>query len=514
MTGPDQHDGMVYLVGAGPGDPGLLTLAGHSALARAQIVIYDHLVNARLLEHAPQAAERIYVGKESAAHTFDQGQINQLMIDRARGGAVVVRLKGGDPFVFGRGGEEALSLTQAGVHFQVIPGVTAGIAAAAYAGIPVTHRGLAGAVALVTGHAASGEEASAIDYHSLARFDGTLVFYMAVANMEAICRGLIEGGLASDTPAAIIRWGTMPNQEVLTDHIGGIAAKAVQAGIRPPAVLVVGKTVSLREQIKWFELRPLYGQRIVVTRAVTARPELTDELERLGAEVIEIPAIRFEPPADIAAIDRAIADLASFNWVIFTSANAVEWFFAAVDRNGLDARSLAGVRICAVGPATAETLRHFGLRGDAQPKHYHAPAIVKMLASREKLTGMRILCPRSDIATDDLVEALAERGAEVQPVIAYRTAPAAADTTRLLELARDDRIDWLTFTSSSTAANFLAAVGGDNLRGRKARIASIGPATSETLRSLGFPPTVEAKVHTALGLVAAIMEHQTSQGSS
>jgi uroporphyrinogen III methyltransferase/synthase len=514
MTGPEQHDGMVYLVGAGPGDPGLLTLGGQAALARAEIVIYDHLVNARLLEHAPETAERIYVGKESAAHTLDQGQINQLMIDRARGGAVVVRLKGGDPFVFGRGGEEALALAQAGVHFQVIPGVTAGIAAAAYAGIPVTHRGLAGAVALVTGHESAGGEASAIDYHSLARFDGTLVFYMAVANLEAICRGLIEGGLASDTPAAIVRWGTMPNQEVLVDRVGGIGAKARQAGIRPPAVLVVGKTVSLREKIKWFELRPLYGQRIVVTRSATARPELTDELERLGAEVIEVPAIRFEPPADTAALDEAIAELASFDWVIFTSANAVEWFFAAVDRNGLDARSLAGVRICAIGPATADRLRHFGLRCDAQPGRFLASAIVEMLAAQEKLTGLRILCPRSDVAPDDLVEALANRGAEVHPVIAYRTVPAAADTTKLLELLRDNRIDWLTFTSSSTAANFLTAIGEENLRGRKARVASIGPVTSETLRRLGFPPTVDAKVHTVWGLVAAIMEHQTSQGSS
>jgi uroporphyrinogen III methyltransferase/synthase len=505
---------MVYLVGAGPGDPGLLTLAGQEALARADVVIYDRLTSPRLLEHAPEAAERIYAGKEAATRTLEQDRINRLMIERARAGAVVVRLKGGDPFVFGRGGEEALALAEAGVPFEVVPGVTAGIAAAAYAGIPATHRDLAGMVTLITGHEALDKEAPAVDYRGLGGFQGTLIFYMAVANVAAVCRDLLEGGMAPDTPAAIVGGGTTPAQQVLVGRASDIAAKAAQAGIRPPAVLIIGKVVSLRDKIRWFELRPLSGAKIVITRAREAAGQLRAGLERLGAEVIELPTIRFEPPADTAPLDEAVCNLSQFNWVTFTSANAVEWFFAALDRAGLDSRALGGVKICTIGPATSAKLRQFGLRSDAQPMRYMASAIVEALAARQNLAGLNILCPRSDVAPPDLVEALAARGAKVHQVIAYRTVPEDADTGRLLELLQADQIDWITFTSASAVTNFFSAVGPGSLRARRVRLASIGPVTSEAIRRFGLQPAAEAREHTIPGLVEAIMKRQTAQGSS
>jgi len=508
-----RRQGMVYLVGAGPGDPGLLTLHGQEALSRADVVIYDHLANPRLLEHSPQSAERIYVGKEAAAHALDQHGINRLMIERARTGAVVVRLKGGDPFVFGRGGEEALALAEAGVRFEVVPGVTAGVAAAAYAGIPVTHRFLAGAVALVTGHAAADKEAPFTDYRSLGSFQGTLVFYMAVANLETICRDLLEGDMAGDTPAAIVWGGTTPAQEVLVARVSDIAARARQAGIRPPAVLVLGEVVSLRERIKWFELRPLAGCRIVVTRARKAAWQLRGQLERLGAEVIELPTIRFEPPADAAPLDEALRNLSQFDWVVFTSANAVEWLFAALERSGLDSRALSAVKICAIGPGTAARLRQFGLRSDAQPPRYLTAAVVETLAARGNLAGLKILCPRSDVAPPHLVKALAARGAEVHQAVAYRTVRDNTGAGELLELLRADRIDWITFTSASTVTNFFSMIASENLRARRVKLASIGPVTSEAIRSYGFQPAAEATEHTIGGLVAAIMEQQTAQGS-
>jgi uroporphyrinogen III methyltransferase/synthase len=510
----DTHrKGVVYLVGAGPGDPGLLTLAGQAALAGAEVVIYDHLANPRLLEHAPSSAERIYVGKQAAAHTLDQGQINRLMIDRAVAGAVVVRLKGGDPFVFGRGGEEAMALAEAGIRFEVIPGVTAGIAAAACAGIPVTHRGLAGAVALVAGQGAQERDAAPTDYRCLGRFDGTVVFYMAVANLKTICRELLEGGMPPDTPAAVIHWGTTPAQQTLVATVGDIAAKTAQAGIRPPAVLVVGRVVSLRDKIAWFERRPLANCRIVVTRAPGAGGQLAWELNRLGAEVIEYPVIRFEPPADRRPLDEAIAALGQFDWVVFTSANAVEWFFAALESLGLDARAFGGAKVCTIGPATTARLREFGLRSDAQPRQYLTSAIIETLASKGDLSGLKVLCPRSDVAPADLPDALAARGAVVRQVVAYRTLPAGGETDTLLELLRDDQIGWITFTSASIVTNFFAAVGAESLRGKKARLASIGPRTSEAIRRLGFQPAAEAREHTIPGLLAAIMEYQTAQGS-
>ena len=501
-------EGRVYLVGAGPGDPGLLTVRGRELLAQADVVVYDHLAAPCLLDHARPDAERIYVGKRAAAHTLGQQDINQLLIDRARGGAEVVRLKGGDPFVFGRGGEEALALVEAGIAFEAVPGVTAGVAAPAYAGIPVTHRHMASSLGLVTGHEAPEKDGSSLHWQALADWSGTLVFYMGVSNLESICRRLVAAGLDPYTPVAVIRWGTTTRQQVETGTLDTMPDVARAAGLKPPAVIVVGQVVALREKLGWFERRPLFGRRIVVTRARAQASALAAGLERLGAEVIELPTIRIAPPDDPAPLERAVRELASFDWIVFTSVNGVDAFCAALHGAGLDARALAPNRLCAIGPATAERLGRFGLRPDACPAKYTSAQIVETLVEAEDLAGKRILCPRADIAPPDLPEALSARGAVVRSVTAYRTVPEDSDANRWAEIISDGPVDWITFTSSSTVKNFFSTVPPEGLRARPARIASIGPVTSATVEEFGFAPEVEADDHTIPGLIEAILARE------
>ena len=504
--------GCVYLVGAGPGDPGLITVRGRELLARADVVVYDYLVSPRLLACVKPGTELIYVGKQAGAHTLRQEQINELLAKRAAGGATVVRLKGGDPFVFGRGGEEALHLAEAGIPFEVVPGVTAGVAAAAYAGIPVTHRRLAGAVGLVTGHETPDKSQSDLDYQALADWPGTLVFYMGVANLPEICGELIGRGMDPKTPAAVIRWGTTPRQQVVAAPLGELADRVAAAGLKPPAVTVIGQAAALREKLNWFERRPLFGRRIVVTRARAQASALADRLTELGADVVELPMIRIAPPEDPGPLLEAVGRLDAFDWIVFTSANAVEAFFDALAAAKRDSRALARVRVCAVGPATAERLGQFGIRPDAQPETFRGATVCDALArAGATLNGARVLCPRADIAPKDLPEALAARGAAVTEVVAYRTLPEPVAPDFLEDLSAE-RIDWVTFTSSSTVKNFLAAVGAERLRAWNARLASIGPSTSETLRESGFPPTVEAATHTTDGLIEAILAWEAGRG--
>jgi len=500
-------NGRVYLVGAGPGDPGLLTLRGSDCLSRADVVVSDHLVSSRLLDLVPQRAERIYAGKQAADHTLSQEEINALLVERARAGATVVRLKGGDPFVLGRGGEEALALADAGVEFEVVPGVTAAVAAAAYAGIPVTHRGLAGAVALVTGHEADDKGGSAIDWETLARWKGTLVFYMGVGNLAKICRNLTDHGLAPDTAAAAIRWGTTPRQDVLTATVSTLPQRAASADLKPPAVILIGEVVRLRERVAWFEKRPLFGRRIVVTRPRHQAAELSARLEEMGAQVVEAPAIRIEP-ADPAPLRRAIEEIASYDWIVLTSTNGVEAFFRALAEAGLDARALSANRIAVIGSATAERLARFGVQADLVPRVFTAEALVEALATRENLKGARILCPRADIAPKKLVEALRTRGAHVTELTAYRTVADNSAADEVAEMLARDEIDWLTFTSSSTVQSFFEAVAPEMVRRSRARTAGIGPTTSATLRDLGLEPTVEAEPHTVVGLAEAIATYE------
>jgi len=503
--------GRVYLVGAGPGDPGLITVRGHRLLSQADVIVYDYLVSPELPACGPAGAERIYVGKKAGAHTLRQEQINELLVERARRGATVVRLKGGDPYVFGRGGEEALALVAAGIEFEVVPGVTAGIAAAACAGIPVTHRTVAANVGLITGHETPDKKGSDLDFEALARWKGTLVFYMGVRNLEKICRSLVAHGLAESTPCALIRWGTTPRQQVVTGTLGDIDERVRAAGLAPPALIVVGKVVALREKLNWFERRALFGRRIVVTRARQRASELSDKLRELGAEVIEMPTIRIAAPRDPGPLRKAAAQAEAYDWIVFTSANAVDGFFGALHEAGHDARALAGVRVCTVGPATAKRLKSFGLRSDAQPATYVGSEVADTLVAVEDLAGAKILCARSDIAPPELIDSLAARGADVCEVTAYRTVADDSGAEAVRDLLGRNEIDWITFTSSSTVRNFLRAVGDRALLGASTALASIGPSTSATLLESGLQPTVEAESHTIDGLVEAVCRTEASR---
>ena len=500
--------GCVYLVGAGPGDPGLITVRGKQLLSEADVIVYDYLASPRLLAHGRPDAELVYVGKQAGAHTLKQDQINALLVARAGEGAAVVRLKGGDPYVFGRGGEEALALVAAGIDFEVVPGVTAGVAAAAYAGIPVTHRALASNLGFVTGHETPDKDGSDLDFEALARWRGTLGFYMGVRNMAPICEGLIAHGLDAETPAAIIHWGTTSRQRVLTGTVADLPARAAAEGFTPPAIILIGKVVSLRDRLNWFEKRPLFARRIVVTRARSQASRLSARLADLGAEAVEMPAIRIEPPADTAPLADAVADVARFDWIVFTSANGVDGFFDALARAGLDARALHAARLCAIGPATAQRLERFGLRADLQPARYVSTEIVKALSEAAALAGARILCPRADIAPPEMIDALSGLGAEVHAVTAYRTVPDGAGAESVIEMLAAGEVHWITFTSSSTVRNFFAVVAPEAVRASGVRLASIGPATSATLAEAGFAPDVQAESHTIDGLVEAILAEE------
>lgn len=514
--------GIVYLIGAGPGDPGLITVMGLECLRQADVVIYDRLVNPRLLQEVGTGAELIYVGKAPGRHTLSQEEINSLLIDKAHRGKVVARLKGGDPFVFGRGGEEAEVLAEAGITFQVVPGVTSAIAAPAYAGIPVTHRGVASSFAVITGHRREDKRTEAEDKKSedqdIRSSDSlppipeadTLIFLMGVGNLPHIVQKLAKQGCSLDTPVAVIRWGTTAQQETVIGALADIVAKVEAAGLKPPAVTIVGDVVRLREKLRWFETKALFGQRVLVTRTREQASVLSEKLRTLGAEPIEFPTIKVAPPEDWGPIDAAIARLGDYDWVVFTSANGVRFFFQrlAVQKN--DARALAGVRLGAIGPATAAELGRHGLLADYVPGQYVAEAIVVGLGD---VAGQRILLPRADIARESLANGLRQAGAQVDEATAYRTTrpqvqghseitPTAEDIRRML-LAGE--IDVVTFTSSSTVRN-LVAILGDAETLRKATVACIGPITAQTAREAGLRVDVVAEEYTIEGLVEALTQ--------
>ncbi len=496
----------VYLVGAGPGDPGLITLRGIECLGRAEVVVYDYLAAPELLRHAPAQAEKVYAGKQAGDHALSQQDINALLVERARAGKTVVRLKGGDPFVFGRGGEEAEALAQAGIPFEVVPGVSSAVAAPAYAGIPLSHRRLTSTITLVTGHEDPAKAGSGIDWACLARGTGTLVFLMGVNTLSAITSSLAAHGRDPATPAAVVRWGTTPRQQTVTGTLADIAARTREAGIRPPALIVIGEVVRLRERLNWFERRPLFGRRIVVTRAREQASDLVRRLTDLGAECLETPAIRIAPPPDWRPLDAAIADLSSTDWVIFTSVNGVDFFFQRLEATGRDARALAGVKTAAIGPATAARLKRHGIRSDLLPETYRAEAIVEAFR-REALSGRVVLLPRAAEARPVLPRELAALGAVVREVEAYRTLPAESDAAELLARLEERTIDLITFTSSSTVSHFLKRLPPARLAGLIAGIpcACIGPITAETARRAGLEVAVEASVYTIEGLVEAIL---------
>ena len=498
--------GIVYLVGAGPGDPGLMTIRALDLIVAADVIVHDRLIPQDALAAARPDAEILYVGKEPGAMSVAQEGIEELLIDRARQGSIVVRLKGGDPFVFGRGGEEAEALTAAGIPFEVVPGVTAGVAAPAYAGIPVTHRDDASAVAFVTGHEDPEKEDSALDYEALARFPGTLVFYMGVKALPQIARALVAAGRDPAEPAAVVERGTLPGQRTVSSTLGGIAAAAEEAGLKPPSVTIVGPVAARRERIAWLEGRPLHGKRVVVTRARAQASELARRLDALGAEPIELPAIRIEPRIDSEEVRRAVESLHAYALVCLTSANGVNLLFEAMAAQGRDARALANASVAAIGGGTEAALAAFGVLADIVPERFVAEELVEEL-DKLQLVGKPVLIARAAEAREVLPDALRRKGAQVDVVTLYETV-AEEPNPEALERARD--ADFITFTSSSTVRNFVKAAGNGIPNG--ARVVSIGPVTSEAIREAGLSVDVEAERHDVEGLVGALLDAVAKAG--
>jgi uroporphyrinogen III methyltransferase/synthase len=491
--------GIVYLVGAGPGDPGLMTTRSLELIVAADVIVHDRLIPQDALALARRDAELLYVGKEPGEASVPQEGIAELLIERARQGKLVVRLKGGDPFVFGRGGEEAEALAAAEIPFEVVPGITAGIAAPAYAGIPVTHRDDASAVAFVTGHEDPEKEDSSLDYAALAKFPGTLVFYMGVKALPRIAQRLIEEGRDPSEPAAVVERGTLPGQRTVSSTLEGIAGAAEEAAIQAPSVTVVGPVAARRERIAWLERRPLHGKKVVVTRARAQASELARRLDALGAEAVELPAIRIEARIDTKEVRRAIESLHSYALVCLTSPNGARLLFEAMAAQGRDARALANASVAAIGAGTEAALAENGVLADIVPERFVAEELVEALEQLE-LQGKPVLIARAAEARELLPDALRKRGAEVDVVTLYETVAVAPDP-EALERARD--ADFITFTSSSTVRNFMEASANGIPEG--AKIVSIGPITSEAAREAGLTVDVEAERHDIAGLVEALL---------
>lgn len=501
-------EGKVYLIGAGPGDPGLITVKGLKYLRRADVILHDYLANPTLLKEARDGCELIFVGKMHDANQLKQSEITKILIEKAKAGKMVARLKGGDPFIFGRGGEEAEALFNAGIAFEIIPGVSAATAVPAYAGIPMTHRGFASDVAFITGHEQADKLRSDLDWDKLARGVGTLVFFMGVKNLPNITANLIKHGRPRTTPAAVIRRGTLAEQKTIVGTLGDIALKSKQAHIRPPAVTVVGPVVKLREKLAWFEKKALFGQRVVVTRPQRQNAELILLLEELGAEVIEFPTIQTEPVSDYKLLDQSIKELNVFDWLIFTSANGVGYFMERLKYHGQDIRALNNIKIAVVGSATARRLESLNIMVDLIPEKYLAEGLLEKFG-KIQLNGLRILLPRAKKGRAVLPEKLRAMGARVTIAPAYRTVTADTDADALIDKLKRKQVDWLTFTSPSTAKNFIVLLGKainieQYLQGVK--VATIGPIAAKAATALGFNVDVTAKESTNAGLVAAIAD--------
>jgi uroporphyrinogen III methyltransferase/synthase len=486
----------VYLVGAGPGDPDLITCKGRRILAVADSILYDHLANDALLDLAPPGAERLYVGKKKSAHAYTQEEICSMLIERARRGLTVVRLKGGDPFIFGRGGEEAEALADAGVAFEVVPGVTTPLGIAAYAGVPLTHRDHTSVVTFVTGHAVS-----EIDWDKVGSAE-TLVIFMGLTTFGEIAREIMARGRSPETPAIAVRWATRPDQQTLAGTLATLPGMIEQSGLKPPATIIVGEVVRLRDKLDWFERLPLFGKRIVITRAREQAGALALRLRELGADAVELPSIEIRPAEDYTALDAAVANLGAYDWLIFTSANGVRFFLERLDRSRHDLRSIRG-RIAAIGPATRAALEALHLKVDRIGTEFVAESLIDALSS-EDMNGKRILLARAAVARDTLPAGLRARGAQVDVATAYRTAAPDNLAARARDLLTGrHKADWITFTSSSTVENLVAAVGIETLTGIP--VASIGPVTSATARKLGIHVTVEASQFDEAGLIEAIL---------
>src|SRR5216110_2905714 len=494
--------GKVYLVGAGPGDPGLVTLRAKECMENAHVIVYDHLANPEMLSWAREDAEIIYAGKEPGEdQNLGQREINALLIEKAGEGKQVVRLKGGDPFVFGRGAEEAQAIAEAGIPFEVVPGITSAIAGPAYAGIPMTHRAHNSHVTFFTGHEDPAKPASAIDYAALAKLGGTQVMLMGVEHLGVVTSEMLKHGVRGDLPVALVRWATTGQQETLTGTVSDIAQKALAKGFEAPAIAVFGGVVSLRNNLNWYEKRPLLGKRIVVTRTRKQASVLSNKLRALGAHVIELPTIRTEPPSDLREFAELVQEAHMYDWVVFTSANGVDAFFDVFFKLYDDAREFGGERVAAIGPATAQRVKDFHLHVDLQPEEFVAEAVAREFKKQGSMENERILVVHAEKARDVLPKELSVAGAIVDEAFAYRTVPEARDTSGARRQLAEHGADLITFTSSSTVENFLA-LGLPWPKGM--RIASIGPITSKTVRDQGLEVDVEARRHDIDGLVQAI----------
>ena len=497
--------GKVYLVGAGPGDRGLMTLKGMSCLEQADVVVYDRLLDSSLIDAAPESAERVFVGKERGRQELTQADINRLLVDRASEGKVVVRLKGGDPFVFGRGGEEALALAESGVDFEVVPGVTSAVGAPAYAGIPLTHRGIATSFTVVSGSEDPTKRESSVNWAALAKSGGTIVVLMGWSSLEAILATLALEGMKPSTPVALVQWGTWPDQATVTGQLDNVVALGREAGLKPPVAAVIGRVVDLREKLAWFDQRPLFGKKVLITRSRAQASQFRAKLEELGAQPVEIPTIRTAPLENYTQLDGALDRLSSYGWVIFASGNAVDAVFSRLTHLGKDARAFGGVCVGAIGPATSAALSGRGIAADFIPTRPVSEVVLEELSQRE-WDGVPVLLPGADIGRDVLHRGLTGLGARVDLIPAYRTVPVTGMKDKARK-ALESGVDVVTFTSSSTVKNLLDLLDGDMEVIQGSRIACIGPTTAATAKELGLTVDLVADVHTVDGLVDALVSY-------
>ena len=522
QTDPQTAPGTVFLVGAGPGDPGLLTLAGRDALVKADVVVYDRLAHPSLLHHAPDSAEKIFVGKASALHFVRQEDTNDLIAARALQGKTVVRLKGGDPFVFGRGGEEAEFLRARDVPFVIVPGITSAIAAPAYAGIPVTHRDAASSFAVITGHERDDKTESGTreggkaegrrQWDKIAWAADTLVFLMGVEALSEICARLMENGRDANTPVALVQWGTWTKQRVVVGTLQTIVQIVQAEKITAPAVTIIGEVVNFREKLRWFDTGPLFGKRVLVTRAREQASEFADKLLSFGAEPVEFPMLSFTAPSDnYAALDSALADLSRFDWMVFTSANGVKHAFERMEKRGKDSRALSPVKVAAVGPATCDALQKRGITPDFVPLEFVSEAVAREFP--ESLIDTRILLARAENARDTLPDLLRDGQARVTNAPAYTSVISTSGADAIKQQLADGDIDVITFASSNTVRNFVEAIGGAENVPNSVLLAAIGPVTADTCRELLRAPDCTASQYTINGLIAAVTETLAKKAS-
>lgn len=503
--------GKVYLVGAGPGDYKLITLKGIECIKKADVIVYDNLVNKNLIKEAKNSCEFIYVGKQSKNHTKTQDEINEIIAEKAKGGKIVTRLKGGDPYVFGRGGEEGEFLKERGIEFEVVPGITSAIGGLCYAGIPITHRDFASSFHVITGHLK--DEDKELDWKSLASLQGTLVFLMGVSNLQNICENLIKEGKDKNTPAAIINWGTTPKQRVVVGNLGNIYSRAVAENIKPPSLIVVGGVVTLRESLSFFEEKPLFGKNVVVTRARAQSSSLVEKISELGGNPIEFPTIKIEEITPNEELDKEIRNLEKYTYLIFTSENGAEIFFKRLFELGFDSRKLCNLKVVAIGPATYNAIRKYGVIPDIMPERFVAEAVAEEL--KNTLTKEdKVLMPRASASRDYLFDELSKI-CEVVECKTYRTVKGEGDREEILELLGEDKIDYITFTSSSTVKNFIEIIDEENLsKLSDVKLISIGPITSKTIEDFGLKVYREAEEYTIDGVVKAIVNGNKQGGKS